>query len=392
MSKGTPDLGATDLFDHPIKSDTARHNQDTTRILMTIDAVGGVWRYAMELAAALRSEGMTVIFAGVGPPPGPMQIREAERLGTLAWLDEPLDWMAGSERELDNLPCTLQQLVKRHAVDVVHLNLPSQAYGLTLDVPLLVASHSCPITWWHAMRDGPLPVSWQWLRQRTASGLRQAAIAIAPSQSHARLLERDYGPLPDLEVVHNAIAGTPWDGPKESFIFAAARWWDEGKNGFLLDAAAKDALRPVVMAGPTTGPNGQRFEILNARNVGEIPHGRVLDFMRRAAVFVSPSLYEPFGLAALEAARSRAALLLADIPTYRELWDGAAIFFDPRSPDSLRSAINKLSRDEDLASEWGERARAHSRQFDPARQAKSMAGLYRRLIRNSAPVSMSIEG
>lgn len=374
-------------------SGPAGRRQHTTRILMTVDAVGGVWRYAMELAAALRSDDVMVVFAVVGPSPRPAQINEAERLGTLVWLNETLDWMAGNERELDTLPGTLQRLAKHHEVNLVHLNLPSQAYGLNLDIPVLVASHSCPITWWRAMRNEPLPASWQWLRARKASGLQQAPVVITPSRSHADLLEQAYGPLSNLEVVHNTIAGCPRSDTKENFIFAAARWWDESKNGLLLDTAARNAPWPLVMAGPTTGPNGQRVDIRFARKLGEIPHHRVLDHMRRAAVFVSPSLYEPFGLAALEAARSGAALLLADIPTYRELWDGAAIFFDPRNPAKLGSAIDRLSADQDLRSEWGVRAHKRSRQFEPGRQAKSMTGLYRRLMSNaSAPVAMSIEG
>ena len=53
------------------------------RILMTIDAVGGVWRYAMDLAAALRSESVETVFAGFGPAPSAHQRAEAEAIGTI---------------------------------------------------------------------------------------------------------------------------------------------------------------------------------------------------------------------------------------------------------------------------------------------------------------------
>ena len=43
-------------------------------------------------------------------------------------------------------------------------------------------------------------------------------------------------------------------------------------------------------------------------------------------IFVSVSRYEPFGLAVLEAAHAGCALVLSDIPTFRELWQGAASF------------------------------------------------------------------
>ena len=58
--------------------------------------------------------------------------------------------------------------------------------------------------------------------------------------------------------------------------------------------------------------------------------------MARAAIFVSSSVYEPFGLAVLEAAGSGAALVLSDIPTFRELWDEAALFAPPGDAAGIR--------------------------------------------------------
>ena len=39
------------------------------RLLMTVDAIGGVWRYAMDLAAELRDHGVETVFACLGPAP-----------------------------------------------------------------------------------------------------------------------------------------------------------------------------------------------------------------------------------------------------------------------------------------------------------------------------------
>ena len=72
-----------------------------------------------------------------------------------------------------------------------------------------------------------------------------------------------------------------------------------------------------------------------------------------AGIVVSASRYEPFGLAALEGARSGAPLVLSDIATYRELWRGAALFFNPQDPDDLARCINRLARDEKLRAEMG---------------------------------------
>jgi glycosyltransferase involved in cell wall biosynthesis len=86
--------------------------------------------------------------------------------------------------------------------------------------------------------------------------------------------------------------------------------------------------------------------------------------MEKAALFVSPALYEPFGLSVLEAAGRGNALALADIPTFRELWDGAALFFPPRDRELLARSVNRLIDDRllraDLAATAFERASIYS--------------------------------
>ena len=44
------------------------------RILMTADAAGGVWTYALTLARELSSRGHSVHLATMGPPPTPGQL------------------------------------------------------------------------------------------------------------------------------------------------------------------------------------------------------------------------------------------------------------------------------------------------------------------------------
>ncbi|MFZ0018548.1 MAG: hypothetical protein WAL10_14570, partial [Acetobacteraceae bacterium] len=57
------------------------------RILMTLDAVGGLWRYSVDLARCLAAEGIECVLVGVGPAPSEAQQRECCDLGnvTLIW-------------------------------------------------------------------------------------------------------------------------------------------------------------------------------------------------------------------------------------------------------------------------------------------------------------------
>ncbi|MDB5623990.1 MAG: hypothetical protein JWR39_2553 [Devosia sp.] len=350
------------------------------RVLMSVDAVGGVWRYGMDLASALREQGFSFVFAGFGPRPSVAQVEEAQRLGTLVWVDVPLDWTAQSEAALDVIPELLAGLVDEHGVDLLHLNLPSQAYGLRVDVPVLVVSHSCVVTWFAAVRNGPVPLDWLWQQRRNRGGLDMADAVVAPSETHAEMLRRSYGTIENLRVVYNGAHATPTALDKSDLVFAAGRWWDEGKNGRLLDQAAEKSVWPVVMAGANSGPNGQYLALEHADHRGELPHQAVKALMAEAAIVASPSLYEPFGLAPLEAAGARAALVLADIPTYRELWDGVALFAGPHDPDGFAARINQLAADPDLRAELAAAAQERAQRFSVGAQAAAMADLYRNLL------------
>lgn len=353
------------------------------RILMTVDAVGGVWRYAMDLGRALRSCGIETVFAGLGPLPSAEQSSEACNVGTLIWLNAPLDWTTDSEERLDVIPDLLAGLAQEHSIDLLHLNLPSQAVGLNIDLPVVVVSHSCVVTWFETVRGSNVPAAWLWQHHRNRLGFDRADMVLAPSRSHATALGRSYGRIVNLDVVHNACSFDPAPVPKQEFVLAVGRWWDEGKNGTVLDQAAGLCRARVLMAGPTAGPAGQSVAIGNAVCLGEMPHRDVMALMSSATVVASPSIYEPFGLAALEGARAGAALVLADIPTYRELWNGAALFADPHDPRSFADALDRLMGDGAMRTTLGELAQRRSREFSADVQCQSLLSVYSRAMHRS---------
>lgn len=357
------------------------------RLLMTVDAIGGVWRYAMDLAAELKVLGVETVFVCLGPAPSAQKAREANSIGRLLVLDAPLDWLVESAEAVSRLPSMIADLARREQADLLHLNLPSQAAGLETDIPVLTVSHSCVVTWFASVRQSGVPEAWEWQLDLNRSGFQCADAVISPSRSHAEMLERAYGSIPQLQVVHNGSRIENELTEKRDMVFAAGRWWDDGKNGAVLDAAARSLDWPLNMAGSNTGPNGQHLPITNASHQGELAHDETVALMREAKIVVSPSIYEPFGLAPLEAARAGAALVLSDVPTYRELWDGCALFADPRDPEAFRTAISRLSSDAGLRAVLAVRAYERSLHFTVSAQARAMAAIYERLATRGKTLS-----
>lgn len=351
------------------------------RVLMTVDAVGGVWRYAMDLAGQLSRNGTEFLFVGLGPEPSAPQRVEAEAIGKLVWLDIQPDWLAEDAADLADLPRAIETLATN--ADIIHLNAPSQAAELRASVPVVAVSHSCVPTWFATVRGENCPPHWSWQKTVNRSGLRAADAVIAPSQSHSRALQSCYGPLEHLTVIHNGSDRPPAKSQKRNTVLAAGRWWDEGKNVAALDAAAPLLDWEIAAAGALKGPNGAEATLTNIAHLGPLSATEMAYRMAEAAIVVSPSIYEPFGLVPLEGARAGAALVLTDIPTYRELWDGAAIFADPHAPQALADAINRLSGDPALRADLAAKALARSAVYSLEAQANAVEALYRSLVRQS---------
>src|ERR687898_149765 len=155
---------------------------------------------------------------------------------------------------------------------------------------------------------------------------------------------------------------------KQPMVLAAGRVWDEAKNLKILASAAKDLPWPVCVAGPGVPERGEGAAL--ARNVRWLrpPAPAALDvWLAQAAIFVAPSRYEPFGLAALEAALAGCALVLGDVPTLRELWTGAAMFVPPDDREQLAYALNSLIADDVLRATFGRLAKERAASFSAAR-------------------------
>jgi UDP-glucuronate decarboxylase len=127
------------------------------------------------------------------------------------------------------------------------------------------------------------------------------------------------------------------------FVFTAGRLWDEGENLGMLDVAAGRLGVPMRAAGPLAGPDGGQVLFDNIHCLGTLGEEDLCRWLSARPVFVCAALYEPFGLSVLEAASAGCALILSDIPTFRELWDEVAIFVDPRDDDGFARAIDNLA-------------------------------------------------
>jgi glycosyltransferase involved in cell wall biosynthesis len=349
------------------------------RVLMTADAVGGVWTYALDLARGLARTGVVVTLVVFGPSPSPDQVRAAHAIPGLSLIDNglPLDWMAAEQAEILECGAALRGLARANRADVIHLNSPALAAIGSFSAPVIGACHSCLATWWAGVREGPMPPDFRWRSRALWRGMLACNALVAPTAAFAQLSAHTYE-VPVPFVVHNGrspAAVAP--APCEPMVFTSGRLWDAGKNISVLDEAAALISAPLYAAGPLCGPNGEWKALGYAKPLGRLSSDDVAARLARAPVYASSALYEPFGLGVLEAAQAGCALVLSDIATFRELWDGAAVFVDPRDAPGFARAMDRLLADPAEAAALAAQARTRAARYSVAAMTAGALAIYR---------------
>ncbi|HYF49059.1 MAG TPA: glycosyltransferase family 4 protein [Planctomycetota bacterium] len=355
---------------------------------MTADTIGGVWTYALELSAALAAFDVEVALATMGRPLNASQRAEAEALRNLQIFESSykLEWMEDPWADVDAAGDWLRSLESRLEPDIVHLN--GYAHGaLPWKAPVLVVGHSCVASWWKAVKGGPLPESWITYRNAVRLGLAAADCVVAPSHAMLAALIEHYGLVPNGRVIPNARDPRAFAPVvKEPFILTAGRLWDAAKNISGLESVAMRLPWPVLVAGEEHHPNGRSSA--NIRTVvplGYLSSGEMALRLGAASIYALPARYEPFGLSVLEAALSGCALILGDIDSLRENWDGAAVFVDPEDSEALVGAATKLIHQRRRREDLGAAALHRGRSFAPECMGKAYFSLYQQMANDTRP-------
>ncbi|WP_431856506.1 glycosyltransferase family 4 protein [Azospirillum sp.] len=352
------------------------------RVLMTADAVGGVWDYSLELARSLARQGVGVSLAVMGGGLDDDKRAAAQRVPGLTLDDAPfrLEWMPDPEDDLERAGDWLLELERRVRPDIVHVNGYAQA-ALPFTAPVLSVGHSCVLSWWRGVHRESAPRDWDRYARRVTDGLRLADLVVAPTRAMLDDLDDLYGPLPRTRVIANGRDPALYrPHAKRPFILSAGRVWDKAKNIAALDAVAPRLQWPLLVAGDADGPDGSHAPPRHVRHLGRLSSDALARVYGKAAVFALPARYEPFGLAALEAALAGCALVLGDIPTLRELWNGAAVFVDPDDRDGLARVLNRLAADPQRRAELAALARRRALAYSGVRMGRGYRRAYGDLL------------
>ena len=148
----------------------------------------------------------------------------------------------------------------------------------------------------------------------------------------------------------------------------------EALPGLSLVLAGHAGLGPQTLREAAAGLPGARGRVVLA---GYVDDADLAPLYCGATAFVYPSLYEGFGLAALEAMQCGTPVVASATSSLPEVVGDAGVLVDPADGDALCQAMLDLCRDADLRARLRERSLARAAGFTWARTTRETIAAYR---------------
>lgn len=255
------------------------------------------------------------------------------------------------------------------------------------------------------------PEGYPWLnnllhRTYVPATLRNVDRVATGSHESARTLVRFYPVrLGDISVVPNGVAahfrpGAPAEvqalreryGILGDYLLYVGAFQSRKNILGLLDAFAIALARLPTLRLVLVGPSLWSYPAVDERvsrpdvagavtRLGYVSDSELRALYAGTSAYVSPSLYEGFGLPVLEAMACGAPVICSTAGSLPEVAGDAALFVDARETHDIADAIVRLVTDRPLAEDLRARGLARARTFTWDRAAAEYAALYHRLRR-----------
>ncbi|MBE7484679.1 MAG: glycosyltransferase family 4 protein [Polyangiaceae bacterium] len=289
------------------------------------------------------------------------------------------------------------------AWDVVHVHdwygvLPALALRARQPVRLVMTAH-LPLRFGFTYANHPIPV--QEKTRLEAMGFRMVDRVIAPSHYIQALLAREYD-VPDqkIRVVPNGVdveAFRPVRGPEAEVptLLAVSRLSDQKGLDYLLEVLRRvrvsrpDAVLRIAGDGPERERVARRAELMGlSRHVellGYVAHAELPALYAAASVFLSTSVYEPFGLTTLEAMASGCPVVVSALggagDFVRDGVDGFVRY--PQHLGAFSDAVLSVISEPVVRRRMADSARSRAEQLAWAKVTDATVAVYSELVGES---------
>ena len=351
--------------------------------------VGGLSRHVYELAGALTARGHRVtVYTGPSSrrreaPSNGARVVRSRRLSPEIPFEDLVPWVLGFnlallESAAADVPTRVPDVIHAHDWLVAHA-----AGGLRelTGAPIVATIHATEHRRHAGRRGGPV--------QRYVNGVErwltsEAALVITCSEFMREEVRGVFGlPREKVEMIPNEVSRKAFGGSGRGrsirvelgvdgqplVLFAGRLEYEKGVQTLidavpLLDRSVPGVRVVVAGAGSYRHELERRVRALRlgrrVRFEGFVDERRLRRLYRTADVVVVPSLYEPFGLVAVEAMACRTPVVAANAGGLREIVEQGVtgLRFAPGNARSLAAALRRVLTDRDLATGLVDRAAA----------------------------------
>jgi glycogen(starch) synthase len=238
---------------------------------------------------------------------------------------------------------------------------------------------------WMARRADRVVTCSHYMRGHVADvyGLDETRLSVIPNGIDPSELV----PVDDLDTLRSRFAA-----PDERLVLLVGRLVYEKGFQLALDALPGLIRRMGKLRFLVAGSGTHEDELKRqAHRLGLMRHGTFLGWIgddvlhslyRIADLCVVPSIYEPFGLVALEAMVSGCPCIVADTGGLREVVpnEDVGLRFRSRDPRSLAKMVERVLTDDDLRDRLVTEASEHVLRFDWTDVACQTSALYAELV------------
>ncbi len=98
--------------------------------------------------------------------------------------------------------------------------------------------------------------------------------------------------------------------------------------------------------------------------------------IRSADAYIFPSLSEGFGIPGLNAMAAGVPVLASNIPTLQEIYQNAAVYFDPNSPQDIADKVNNLLKNSKIKEDLIRRGQIQVKKYSWQKMAKETFKVY----------------
>lgn len=303
-----------------------------------------------------------------------------------------------SIREQWHVPLVL----RREHPDVFHA--PHYVLPIGVGCRSVVTIHDCI----HLMFPQYLPnrAAYAYAKASLWNATRKADRILTVSDASKRDILRFFDVPPDkIEVVYNAIDERFWNRPDGGDV-ARVRERYQLTSRFVLyvgnikphknlvrlieafDVARRRGLSDVklliigdeISKHPALRLAVHRLRLhKDVRFLGYVSDEKLAILYRLASLFAFPSLYEGFGLPALEAMASGTPVLTSNVSSLPEVAGDAAVLVDPYDVDAIADGLVRVLSDASLAADLSRKGLLRARDFSWERSVARTRDIYRQV-------------